>query len=280
MKTIDLKKMCIFITTGALILTSCSKDETKLDPPKLTSQEVKSIVLTNDFEEDINRVLDKDSKVFSVGARMATNSNTTSTSCFLRNTLDINNSNKSVTLNFGSGCTTFGKKFAGKMIINYALIEQGYNRTVSFQGFSIDGNKIEGKAFVENSFGGSNKNPYSKFVGDFKITLSSGKVISRKGTWKREQVKGASTVLNLLDDEYATTGSWESVSLDGFSQSITIETPLKRKSIFVCSGIVTSGVIKMTRAGQKYKLDFGDGTCDEKLKITHPDGKVEEITFI
>lgn len=280
MKILDLKKICFFVTIGALVLTSCSKDEVKATPPKLTSQEVKNIVLTNDFAEDINRVLDKDSKVFSLGARMATNSDSTSVSCFLRKTLNIDSSNKAVTLNFGSGCTTFGKKFAGKMTINYTSIEGGYNRTVSFDGFSINGNKIGGSAFVEHSFGSSNKKPYSKFVGDLKITLSSGKVISRKGAWKREQVKGASTILNLLDDEYVTTGSWESVSLDGFSQSIKVTVPLKRKSIFVCAGVVIEGVIEMNRAGQKYKLDFGDGTCDEKMKITHPDGNVEEIIFM
>lgn len=262
----------------ALGFTSCSKEEVNVTP-ELTQAEVKEVIQENLITEDLGSVLGKG---FEIAARGA-NVQERSSSCFFKDFVSLSDDKKTLTLDFGSGCSSFltGKELAGKLIITYSLLDKGYNRSVSFKDFSIGGIKLQGNLFVENTLKNANGNPHSHFKGDFMITLPSGKVISRKGSWKSEVVKGADTPLNLLDNEYATTGSWESLSLDGFKRSITITKPLTRKSLFKC-GFFSTGTIELVRADKKYTLNFAgnnENECTDKLTLTKPDGSSKDFSL-
>lgn len=274
----NVKKVGLLVAVMALGFTSCSKEEANVTP-ELTQAEVKEIIQENLITEDLVGVLGKGFKIASRGADIQEKSS----SCFFKNFLSLGDDKKTLTLDFGSGCKSFltGKELAGKLTIKYSLLDKGYNRSVSFKDFSIGGIKLQGNLFVENTLKNANGNPHSQFKGDFMITLPSGKVISRKGSWKSEVVKGADTPLNLLDNEYATTGSWESLSLDGFKRSITITKPLTRKSIFKC-GFFSTGTIELVRADKKYTLNFAgnnENKCTDKLTLTKPDGSNKDFSL-
>lgn len=260
--------LLIFLT---VFMISCSKDDSENTPPSLNNAEIKNIILAESFTEDLNKILEFDHNIFT-GKKTEKSNN-----CFLRTSFSID-ANDGVILDYGSGCTVFGKKLSGKLKIKYIPVGLGYSKEVTFENFTINNNEIKGTLFSEKGLMNERNNPYINFNFDFSIKFSSGEVVSRKGSWSKEKTEGVYTLLNLYDDLYETTGSWESISLNGLKRSLKIIKPLTRTSSVSCA-FITKGTIEFKRAGFIYTLDFGNGDCDDVFTITDAKGDIKEYSL-
>lgn len=263
-----LKKSLLTITI-VLGFASCSKEEVvNVTSRESTQSEVQEFVQATVITEDLSVVLEKALKNTLVKQK----GDIKRSSCISKRLTDIDENTRVLTLDFGSGCRDFitGRELSGKLLIKISVPDNGYKKQVDFVGFHINGIKIEGSISLEKNLDTTNgNNPSSKFDAILKITLPSGKFISPSGFWIKEQVKGANTPLNILDDEYEITGSWASLNSD-FSdrRRITIIRPLVRKSFFKCK-FISSGTILFSGSDKekRFTLDFGNGTCDDKVTV-------------
>ncbi|CAM1358852.1 hypothetical protein [Tenacibaculum xiamenense] len=260
---------------GLLALASCESNDSELTlNDTLTTEEVQNVVLADDYSSDVEDVIEDDAVVTEVAGRGHTPPSN-HPDCLIR-TVEETTNGKIVTLDFGDGCEgRRGRIFAGKIIIEYTRVDGTFSKVVSFEGFSVNDNGIEGSVSVSKMQENSNGNPERSYAVDITINLSTGETITKKGEKVKEMIEGADTDTR-GDDVFLITGFWESVNKYGEVFKATITTPLRRE--YACKFIV-SGVVEITKGGNDYTLDFGDGSCDNKATITDADGNTREITL-
>lgn len=178
---------------------------------------------------------------------------------------------KTATFDFGDGCKgKDGKVRKGKIIIVFTnpAFMPGAKITTTFDGYAVDSLEISGTQVVENTSSG-NKFGFSITITDGKLTnTNSGfwHALAGKHTWS--QSAGMSTPYNILDDEYDVTGSVHGGNATGLTWTSEITHPLLRK--LNCKWRV-KGVLSIhwNQNPDGATLDYGDGACDNKAKISY-----------
>ncbi len=175
---------------------------------------------------------------------------------------------KTVTIDFGDGCLgKDGKLRKGKIITTYTgpMFVSGSKATTTFDNYNVDSFHIEGTHEIENTS--------TATVLSWSVKITGGKITNTlNNKWRQwdgvrihKQVEGSDTPYNLLDDVYQITGNATGSNSEGVSWTSNITDPLLRK--FTCRWI-GQGKIEITRNNNHAVLDFGDGTCDNKVTIT------------
>ncbi len=175
---------------------------------------------------------------------------------------------KTVTIDFGAGCLgKDGKVRKGKIITTYTgpMFMPGSLATTTFDSYNVDSFQIEGTHTVKNT---STSNAIS-----WTVKVTGGKITNTLNErWRQwnaerthEQVHGSDTPYDFSDDIFQITGSSSGSNSNGISWTSTITVPLLRK---VSCHWIGAGKIQIERNGFQGILDFGDGTCDNKVTIT------------
>ncbi|MFT3825111.1 MAG: hypothetical protein QM731_14400 [Chitinophagaceae bacterium] len=175
---------------------------------------------------------------------------------------------KTMVVDFGAGCVSSnGITRKGKFTatISGKLHKTGTTVTVTFDGYYVNGYKVEGTYSITNN-STANGSSFTTSTTGGKITSPLGSYYNYSGTHTLTQTAGAGT-LSFEDDVFSLTGSSKSSTSAGKSLDVTITSPLVKK--MSCKNIV-SGVQSFTYLQFiSGTLDYGDGTCDNKavLKI-------------
>jgi hypothetical protein len=186
---------------------------------------------------------------------------------------------KTITIDFGSGCTgLYDNIRSGKIIIVVTgpRLQTGSKKTVSFDNYFFNGIKVEGTKVHENSGYNNNQNVvFSVTLCNGKLTLPGGKVIERSFEHQREWIAGLLTK-NIWDDECLVTGTANGINIKGVAYTNTITAALHWKR--VCRFVV-SGVVKIQREGAApIILDYGTGDCDAYATVSM-NGESKKITL-
>lgn len=265
-----LRKNVLLTGLACIAFVSCSKDETNETVSELSVDEVKNIAKADVAFESVFDIAKSDA----FSAKPSGESKNSTTPCFLTNVIEIKGGKK-ITLDFGTGCSSFGKEYAGKVEIIYELIEGGYKKSLSFEGFSVNNTKVAGNSDFTFTLKNKEGNFFVSTKADLSVALENGENITRKGNWEFEKTEGSDTLL-LVDDVFSMTGSWESVGKDGFTRTITVDEALITK--FNCAFVV-DGMLKIKKGDKDYTLDFGDGTCDSEAVFTNAKGETTVISL-
>ena len=178
-----------------------------------------------------------------------------------------------ITIDFGVGCTDArGNVRKGIIRVRYNGRRFITNSTVEtiFDNYSINDVKIEGTRTVINITGSSEETP------KFTIVLTGGKTTWPDGTFAtrsvnriREWIRTA----NPLSDLWIITGTASGTNRKGENYSMEITKPLVFKR--ECSSnnkrkefIAVEGTKQLTVGDKLIIIDYGDGTCDNKVTIT------------
>ena len=187
---------------------------------------------------------------------------------------------KTITLDFGTGCTDSEGNFrAGKIIVHITgpYWEKNSVRTAKLENYLFNDLKITGDRQESNK--GTNDKGYYVFAVKCseKITNAKTNALVVDRSWTRERIYNRGTDLKTnKDDEVWITGSAK-VEKNGVNMTKEITKPLYRQ--LTCphfqSGIITTYVNKVKTA----ELNYGEkGVCDDKATWT--DGKTtKEITL-
>jgi hypothetical protein len=275
LKVFNLRLLAII---GMVVFASCSEnDGIETTETDLTTDDVEAVVLADDITADIDNVLEDDDNDFNLLGKGIDQSKSSVADCVVRSVeVNPNENTVTITLDFGDGCVgRRGREFAGKIIIVYEKTDTGYSKSVTFEGFSIDGNQLEGSKSIVKVKENGNGNKEATHTVDLSLTLSTGEVVTLVGTRVREKIEGDDTLLR-GDDVYSISGNWKFVNKNGVEFTGTIIENLRRE--YACKYIV-SGVTEISKNGNVYTLDFGDGSCDNKATLTNAAGESMEISL-
>ena len=174
-----------------------------------------------------------------------------------------------VVIDFGAGCTgKDGRIRKGKIITEYSsrLIFPGAIATTTFDGYYVNGIKVEGTHTIKNT---STPNTPSFEV---KVAGKLSKANGNFSQWNSERtitmIEGQTTLTPFDDILTITGGASGSVKKgDKFYQWAThITEPLVKK--FICRWIV-KGTISLKRSNTQVAiLDYGTGGCDNKATFS------------
>lgn len=274
MRINNLKSGVLTLVT-ILFLTSCSNNEELDTSAAIPVADVQDIVLADDITESLDNILEDDDTDFSLLGKGVASSKSSIADCVTRTFVD-NGTSMTITLDFGDSCIGYhGLEFSGKVIIAYTGTTTGYNKSLSFVDFTVEGNRIDGSKSVVKVIENTNGNREATHTVDLTFTSAAGETVSLTGTRVREMIAGADT-LNRGDDVYSISGNWEYVSKDGVIFTGTIIENLRRE--FACRYIV-SGITEITRDSEVYTLNFGDGSCDNIGIISDANGNSKEISL-
>jgi hypothetical protein len=179
----------------------------------------------------------------------------------------------SIVIDFGSGCTdSRGVTRKGKIIINYNGIRFFPSSTITttFENYFRNGVKVEGvhtMTIVQPSVVGYLKSTV-KITGG-KITFVDGKTILREQTITREWQRA----INPLNDKWVIfSGSGASgTNKNGVKYTMAVTTDLVYSRSCAISDkvfIPVSGTKEFVVEGRTYKVDYGNGNCDNDVIVS------------
>ena len=191
--------------------------------------------------------------------------------------------NRVITIDFGaSNCLgADGRNRRGKIIVNYTglYFEQGSVKTITFEDYYRNDNKIEGiRTVTNNGLNSNSQYTWKVEARNMKITKTDGKFHTWNSDRVRTMLAGYET-LTWKDDEYSITGSASGSNSNEVTYTSTITSPLHR--LMSCKWI-DKGIIQFENSkGKSRILDFGNGTCDNQatVEVTGRRGRVVTKTI-
>ncbi|SDC16281.1 hypothetical protein [Williamwhitmania taraxaci] len=261
----------LMFAAGAMLFASCQKDDETTDPMVTTIQEDD---LATNYYDDVDN--EADEVTMEAPTRSLASSEMDIVADNGRTVTTIVNADNSITktITFTNWTNPKGNQNIvknGKIIINVVgrPIEDVFMRTITFENFTINGNRIEGTKMITKTAA----NQFTATCDNGKITFTDGKTYTRTFTRTRTWVDGFDTPYNVWDDVFEVTGGATGINRNGYVYTHTIMNPLRVER--ACRFIV-SGTVEMLVNEKTVILDYGSGTCDNLATITY-NGKTTEI---
>jgi hypothetical protein len=268
-------KSLIAILLTTVIGIGCSKDEKPVNPDEQATVELSAANVTAEGLYD-----DVFSEVLTVNTengltRPSGQAQTTACATITVDPIDPDVYPKTITIDYGSGCTNLGVTRKGKIV--YTLTDKFRNPgaiiSVSFQNYNVNGYKLEGVFSITNNTSGLTISLATQTTAG-KLTYPDGKFYTYSGQRTWVMTAGMLTAA-LSDDEYTVTGNGLLESSTGNSLAGTIKTGLLRK--LSCMNIV-SGTIDLVYNNIQGLFDYGTGNCDKQATVKVGD-KVYDVTL-
>jgi len=258
-------KIFLMIAGMMLVLFSCQKDTDDIDQPTLDDADLEAVA--DIIFEDVFSIADNAAIVIE-----GKGDETMAVDCPVITITKPEGAlwPKTVTMDFGTGCTGFNDNVRkGKiiMVVTGPRLQLGSKRTITFENYYFNDIKVEGtKVFENKGYNTAQNLVISVTLTGGKVTLPDGRTIERTVAHEREWIAGLITP-NIWDDECLVTGIANGKTRNNIEYTNTIMTALHWKR--VCR-FITEGIIKMERSGEELPvtLDYGDGECDAKAVVT------------
>lgn len=173
---------------------------------------------------------------------------------------------KTITIDFGTGCTSNGITRSGKIniVLSDSVRKSGSTAVTTFDNYIVQGYKVEGTLTWTNTSTQSSIG-WQRKIENGKITAPNAYYWLHVGTKNVNQTAGMTTPFNLLDDVFSVTGTHTVTNPSGKSRSATILNALEVKT--TC-GNVTQGTVKFEGPNHYAILNYGDGSCDRVATIS------------
>jgi hypothetical protein len=179
--------------------------------------------------------------------------------------LDLLTFPKTVTNNYGAGCTdTDGKLKTGKLTLTVGKIwETGSTIKAAFDNYSEDSVKLVGSYTITNN-GSLGVNNLTFVAENITVTDKTGKNISYNIRQTHKQIAGTYN-LDPLDDVYEVSTVMSATLPDGTKFNWENTTPLKKTNLcwWIQKG---TGILKLNDVPMT--VDFGSDTCDNDATVT------------
>lgn len=194
---------------------------------------------------------------------------------------------KTITLDFGDGCTgPYGRERSGKIIITYGgtFGDNLANRVISFDNYFVNGKQITGTIELGNFNVDENGNPTAtRTRNDFTVHFPDGNSFTVNGSTTITWLEGFGDE-DHTNNVFSVTGSYEGESSGGRKVTHEIIEPV---IVNVACGLSGSfarvqGVTEMHVEGVARErvrtVNYGNGDCDKTIHVTI-NGRTREVTI-
>jgi len=259
--------------TIPFLVFSCSDDPDPVDATPKVEVVEEEFVINAAFEDTDLLTLDilQDS---GLGAKTLTDADICANTAVTHN-----ESTKKITIDFGAGCTSpNGVVRKGKILLSYSgsnFLFPGTSIVTTFDGYEVDGIKIEGKRTIMNAGIDlvNSKATLNVKIENGKLTWPDSKFATYTSTQTR--------VLTLTNAGYeaSVTANSAGKSREGIDYTATVTEALiidqacVRTAVFVPS----KGKMDFAVLGITISADFGAGACDKTATLTYPGGSKEVV---
>ncbi|MEP7197117.1 MAG: hypothetical protein ABI851_11415 [Saprospiraceae bacterium] len=186
-----------------------------------------------------------------------------------------------LTIDYGKSGVTgpYGHIRRGVLVVQISapIYLAGSVRIVNHNNFYIDDVKVEGTVILSNQ--GKNSNNQNLFYRDVlnrKLIFPSGKSIEWNSNQSILQIEGNETEDFFLDDVWSIVGSSHGINRFGNEFSTQTINPL----IYAVNCLwLVEGVFSITNNGDTYKIDYGNGDCNNIATLYLPNGDSKEINL-
>jgi len=276
-----LSASAVVLIAGALFIISCSKNETSTTDinDQFAQAEMETV-----FEVVLQKVDDQINNEISMLEKYNYNPSSAKSDSVepcnpVITVMNPPNSKfpKTITLDYGSGCTDKDGNFrAGKIIVHITgpYWEENSVRHAQLVDYLYNDLKIVGDRYEKNT--GKNENGYVLFElkNHEKIWNTEGVLLVERDWMKKRTYNRGEDLTTKADDEIWVTGR-ATVTRNGKEVKKEITVPLYRKP--TCqhfqSGIITTFIDKE----KINELNYGEGECDNTATWTNKQGIVKEI---
>ena len=260
MKNLKVYLFALVAVAAVVGLNSCNKTDDSVSTPevsKTTVADYANIVtaFASDFDDELTSTEESDLKSANIGNCWTVTVDKNADGAFYPRVWTVDYLDGTCTL--FSGNTKKGK-------IHVSLTDfwknEGSLKTVTFEDYSFNGNKMEGTKTILNTGLNERGNlTFTKTISDASLTYPDGTSISWECEKFSEMIGGGSTFL-FADDVYSVIGTGSGINLDGKKYTLTITSPLiyKNGCFYPLSGIVEIA----TDGAEKQTIDYGNGDCD------------------
>lgn len=194
--------------------------------------------------------------------------------------VNVDEENKMITVDFGDGCTSpSGVTRKGIVMLSYTgnLLFNGAKIITTFDGYEVDGLKVEGTRTITNQGGDLETNTIN-----LEVKVQNGKVTWSDGTsvsFNSDQVRAVK--LGTQGDYQATiNGTASGTSRGGYEYTSSITDELVYTKSCIESGVSSalSGMVAFQFRGIEASVDYGNGECDNMATINYPGGS-KQVTL-
>lgn len=273
-------KLILTLIVGLIFtgLSSCKKNNSISGEIETTFDLSGKQAINESLTDDANKLLDETTESLGLSGNKAPLINNGTLSCATV-TVSSGAFPKTITLDFGNGCTNPNSNIERSGIINIVLSDSfrltGSTAVMTFDNYYVNGYKKEGTITWTNTSTATVRS-WSRQVVNGKITAPDGRFWFHNGLKQITQVAGYNTPRILLDDAFSITGSSLITNSSGDSRTATIETPLHKR---VACDHVDEGSIRFQGPNHFATLDFGNGTCDAIATISINNYQPRTITL-
>lgn len=188
---------------------------------------------------------------------------------------------KTITIDFGTGCTGLhGVVRSGiiKIVISDSVRKVGSTAVMTFENYVVNGFKQEGKVTWTNTSSAGVKSWKRVVEGGKTTNTLNNEYWLHSGTKYVTQIEGGSTPRIVGDDVFSITGSHTVINSEGRQRTCTIaaDNPLIKAN--ACR-FVQKGSIKIQGPRHYAVIDYGTGDCDNKATISIDGGTAVEFTL-
>lgn len=178
---------------------------------------------------------------------------------------DLSTFPKTVTIDYGSGCTDNDGKFkTGKVVITLDKIwETNTQVSIQYDSYTEDGNALSGTFALKNQSTAS-AGIYVVTAADIKAADTQGYTLDYDGIQTFTQTAGFGTWWDWADNVYEITGNIQSKLTNGEIVNWTINNGLTKANncLWISEG---AGLLDIN--GLEVGVDYGGGSCDNKATL-------------
>lgn len=257
----------VFLTS---VISSCSKKDnnpvdTAKDQPTAVNLTIASSVSETLYDDVFNQI-NIEAENNNIAGRFSSETGVQGCATITVSPADLNTFPKTLTIDYGTGCTVGSITRKGKLIVTLSgrLRTSGTTATVAFENYSVNEYKLEGTLTIANNTA-NNVLSFSTQTTNGKLTYPGGIAFyTHSGSHTYTQVAGSNTT-TYADDSWSVSGSGTTTSSANEVLTVTIKTPLVKS---VACGSVISGVEDFKYNNVAGTLNFGEGTCDRQAQLT------------
>ena len=266
MKKIEIMRVLFLMAMGTLLLglQACStdKDEQEIaQEAKLTQAEFQAVMGTDEWTGAVDATL---AEIYQAGNGLS--SKTAFDDCY-----EVTYTDTGYTATFNNCVLNTTENVNGTLVVVYNLEAETASFTATYEGFFVGDIELNGSRTFTLGTGSAENSITFAVSSEMSVALSDGTLLTESGSKTVEITLAAS----LMESSFSIDGTWN-ITMDDNAYGVDVTSPLTGN--FSCAYLV-SGTMDLSKNGLEIGVDFGDGTCDNKVIVTYPNGAREELEF-